>query len=271
MGGVTGGWISGVLSFARAVRGGVPAGDVKVARPEVSTPEHFGAPGDDSPPLSIDAAAGFGVEGTGRAVTVGYSDRKNAGIALPGEKRYVGRDEAGEIVSVSHMKRDGSLNESNDNASRVIAPDGTATFGNPTAATTIGADGRFIAANDEGSVALDPDGSFEVQNTHGRIELGADGALAMEVASFKLAVGGAVFEIGENGAIEITAPTFKISNGAGVFELGPGGVFLINGAMIDPSGDVRSAAGVSLTFHLTIGSPTAPAGPISNTGVPIPS
>lgn len=50
-----------------------------------------------------------------------------------------------------------------------------------------------------------------------------------------------------------------------------GAVTFSNGASITEDGDFISATGVSLNQHLHVGSASAPAGPVSNTGTPIPS
>lgn len=61
-----------------------------------------------------------------------------------------------------------------------------------------------------------------------------------------------------------------IENGTGHIRLGSDGVVTINGATIPLSGDVITAAGISLNTHIHEGSPTAPTGPITNTGQPVP-
>lgn len=61
-----------------------------------------------------------------------------------------------------------------------------------------------------------------------------------------------------------------IENGAGHIRMAPNGVVTINGATIPLSGDVITASGISLDTHIHQGSPTAPSGPISNTGAPVP-
>lgn len=64
-------------------------------------------------------------------------------------------------------------------------------------------------------------------------------------------------------------------NGSGFIRVGADGIVNINGVTINPASLVTTpndviAGTVHLKTHLHIGSPTAPLGPISNTGLPIP-
>lgn len=61
-----------------------------------------------------------------------------------------------------------------------------------------------------------------------------------------------------------------IENGFGHVRLEANGTVKINGATVTTGGDVVSAGGVSLSNHAHIGSPTAPSGPVSDTGAPKP-
>lgn len=63
--------------------------------------------------------------------------------------------------------------------------------------------------------------------------------------------------------------SIMIENGAGHIRMAADGTVTINGAIIPVSGDVISAASVSLNNHVHVGSPSAPSGPVSNTGVPV--
>lgn len=63
--------------------------------------------------------------------------------------------------------------------------------------------------------------------------------------------------------------SIMIENGAGHIRMAADGTVTINGATIPVSGDVISAASVSLNNHVHVGSPSAPSGPVSNTGVPV--
>lgn len=61
-----------------------------------------------------------------------------------------------------------------------------------------------------------------------------------------------------------------IENPAGHIRLEANGTVKINGATITAGGDVITAGGISLSNHIHLGSPTAPNGPVSDTGKPIP-
>lgn len=77
------------------------------------------------------------------------------------------------------------------------------------------------------SVHLKRDGRVEVQN----------------------ALGG--FILTKDGGLEVVATTIKLGNGIGSMELNALGFWTINGVSFPPSGDVISATGISLSFHLT--------------------
>lgn len=69
--------------------------------------------------------------------------------------------------------------------------------------------------------------------------------------------------------------SIAVENGAGFIRIGADGVVNINGVTIDPSSLVTTpndvkAGTIFLKTHKHIGSPTAPTGPISNTGSPTP-
>lgn len=64
--------------------------------------------------------------------------------------------------------------------------------------------------------------------------------------------------------------SIMIENGAGHIRMATDGTVTINGATIPLSGDVITAGGVSLDTHVHQGSPSAPSGPVSNTGAPVP-
>lgn len=65
----------------------------------------FSAPGDDSRPLPGDKAL---IDEEAEAI-VGYADTKNAGVALPGEKRTYARSEDGTVVGHVYLRRDGTI------------------------------------------------------------------------------------------------------------------------------------------------------------------
>lgn len=82
----------------------VKAGDV-----DTVTASQFGPPGDDSPPLPGDVAVIAEGDGTDDDAIVGYVDPRNAGVALPGERRFTARNEDGEVVGAIYMRRDGTI------------------------------------------------------------------------------------------------------------------------------------------------------------------
>jgi hypothetical protein len=73
------------------------------------TVEHLSPPGEDALPLPGDEVALEGAEGQGDTIAVGYADRKNPGVAEPGEKRQYARDEEGTIVCEVWLKKDGTI------------------------------------------------------------------------------------------------------------------------------------------------------------------
>jgi hypothetical protein len=145
-----------VLSFDRDTRDGVPIERVKVDLADEDAPadgvdptthEHHLAPGDDSPPLSGDYALLTEIEGgAGEEAISGYSDAKNAGTALPGEKRLYARNLDGDIVVHIHLKRDGSMEIANANGSVTLGADGNvAISGSLSVGGDVAADGEVTA------------------------------------------------------------------------------------------------------------------------------
>lgn len=185
------GFIGTVISTERSNDAGAPRVIVKILRDGLDplTFEMIAAPGDDSLPLPSDFCGAHEVDASGGFVAGGFTDSKNAGIALDGEKRIYSRDAAGVIHADVHLKNDGAI----------------------------------AITNDVGSISLAADGALSITNGPGSISMATDGTVN------------------------------------------------INGATISPIGDVKSATGVSLSFHTTAGSPTAPSGPVSPTGLPIPT
>lgn len=91
--------------------GDVPTLDVKVeiASGDNLTADHFDSSGVDAPPLPGDNALIVEHAGEGGGAVSGYHDPKNAGTALPGERRTYARDAAGTIVAEIWAKRDGTV------------------------------------------------------------------------------------------------------------------------------------------------------------------
>lgn len=89
-------------------------------------------------------------------------------------------------------------------------------------------DGSILISNDNGSVLLSPDGGALTTTPGGTFDAKADGSI-------------------------------KGDNGSGSFELQAGGNFLVNGVIIDPSGNITTPAAVSAatmaaTTSLTVAS-----------------
>lgn len=88
------------------------------------TAPHYADPGDDSCPLPGDYAALTEASGTGAEAATGYADVRNAGKALPGEKRIYGRDANGAVVGDLWIKRDGTIVGTNAGGSITLSPQG---------------------------------------------------------------------------------------------------------------------------------------------------
>ena len=95
--------LADVISSERVTEEGAPYLRVKLDPIDTITVPSFDAAGEDSPPLPGDKAV------CDDDHCVGFADVKNAGAALPGEKRMYARDENGTVVGVLYMKRDGTL------------------------------------------------------------------------------------------------------------------------------------------------------------------
>lgn len=233
------GFLGKVLSSVRVTRGGVNVTDVKVdpsgGAGEI-TIEHMGAPGDDSLPLDSDRVVGIPTGGTGRVVAGGYADTENEGVAVKGEKRLYSRDSEGDVRATLYLKKDGTIEIENAGVT-VRLEDGGAVEINNGSVT--------VKLEESGAVEVEASDAIEVRNESGDFSLSADGAL------------------------EANVTTLSIGNGAGTMSLDASGTWDFNGATIDPAGAVATALGRDLDTHLHIGSPTAPVGPISNTGVPV--
>lgn len=77
---------------------------------ELLTIEHVDSCGEDAPPLAGDYAAISESTGQGAVRSAGYTDTKNAGVALGGEKRIYARDpDTGAIVAEGWLKGNGDV------------------------------------------------------------------------------------------------------------------------------------------------------------------
>jgi len=233
------GFLARVLSFRRTTRNGARVEDVEVKPGGTSsvTLEQTGPPGDDSPPLDTDFAAGLDVEATGRGVAVGYADPKNAGQAAQGEKRFYSRDSSGDIQATIHLKGDGTIELRNASGS-----------------VTLQAAGDIEGENGGGSLKLSAGGDLEFQNGGGSLDFSSGGAVDVQAASM---------------AVNASS-SFKVDAGGASLEMA-GGVCTINGAQIDAAGLITDGIGTALDSHTHIGSPSAPLGAVSPTGIPVPA
>lgn len=71
--------------------------------------DHFADVGDDSQPLPGDYAALNDTSGTGGEQASGYADTRNAGKALPGEKRIYARKPDGSVACDVWLKGDETI------------------------------------------------------------------------------------------------------------------------------------------------------------------
>lgn len=121
-----------VLGVERAQRDGKELVEVRVdaGDDDPSTAEHWGPPGDDSPPLpGHDFAHLVETSGSGAEAAVGYQDVTNDGEAEPGEKRLYARNAAGAVVATVWLKGDGAVVVTNlGGKSLEMAPNGDVTI-----------------------------------------------------------------------------------------------------------------------------------------------
>jgi hypothetical protein len=127
------GFLAKVISFARTVVDGAQAPECTVDRDgdEVVTGYHFGAPGDDAPPLPGDIAYLGADTGAGVSQIVGYQDPLTVGKAAPGERRIYARSGPGVVAVDLWLKADGTLVATNlAGGELVLGPDGSGSVGN---------------------------------------------------------------------------------------------------------------------------------------------
>lgn len=88
----------------------VPTLDVKVdIAGDTTTADHFDSSGVDAPPLAGDNALIVEQAGEGNVAVSSYHDPKNAGTALPGERRTYARDVDGTVVAEIYSQRSGEV------------------------------------------------------------------------------------------------------------------------------------------------------------------
>ncbi len=122
------GGLEGDVGVYRAAGDDGPETEVDLGGGDVATADHYGAAGEDSPPLPEDTALLVPLEGDaesmGAAAYTDDTERK----ALKGEKRIYARDSDGTVVSEVHLKGDTSIEITQVGGSTVvIAADGSVT------------------------------------------------------------------------------------------------------------------------------------------------
>jgi hypothetical protein len=105
------GWLARVFGIEKKNDDGAHGVDVVVdlGGGNLATVEHFADPGEDSPPLTHDVAAGDDAPGQGNLQAYGYADTKNPSLASPGEKRTYARDPQGNTKCHVWQKGDGTI------------------------------------------------------------------------------------------------------------------------------------------------------------------
>lgn len=102
-----------VQSFERVTKDdGIQLTEVKVdvGGGQLFTLVHVDSCGEDAPPLPEDSAAMSDSTGQGTVRSAGYTDTKNAGVALGGEKRFYARSPAdGSVICSGWLHGDGMI------------------------------------------------------------------------------------------------------------------------------------------------------------------
>lgn len=159
--------IAEVITSDRYADDDGPQLDVRVDKTNATDCPHFGCAGDDSCPLPGDyAALDESDYSPGGEQITGYADGRNAGVALPGEKRIYARNSAGEPTAEVHLRGDGSITVENlINAGRFrIAANGEInlngviidTDGNISTPGNVSAEGDLRAYGEVTALALVP-------------------------------------------------------------------------------------------------------------------
>ena len=150
------GGLEGIVDAYRADGDDGPETDLDLGGSDLATADHFGAGGEDSPPLKGDWLTVTQLDGSTESLAaVAYSDDTTR-TAAAGEKRTYSRDSGGSVVAEVHMRGDGSV----------------------TVTRTAGS-----------SVAIASDGSITIDAGAGTISIDAAGAISISGASVSLANG----------------------------------------------------------------------------------
>lgn len=161
-------------------------GEIEGGEPDGGAMNHYGPPGDDSPPLIGDWALCVPEDGRSENLTaVAYSDETTR-VAEPGEvRRYARNAETGKIVSEIHLKGDGEIKIAQASGpSVVIAPDGEITLSSGPATVTIATDGEITLAGSSVSLAAGTSIGDYLVTLHAAltswVPFPADGGLALK-------------------------------------------------------------------------------------------
>ncbi len=152
------GLISRVLSYVKTKSQGASVSDVKhdPGGGANQTAHHFQDPNTDSAPLPGDFLITVNVQQTGSQEAVAYLDPNSSQVAEPGEHRTYSRDDGGTEKAQVYIKKDGTIEVSND-----------------TVTLTLSASGQATLANGSGSITLEPGGDVDINgaiiDTNGNI------------------------------------------------------------------------------------------------------
>lgn len=127
------GFLATVVAFERTTIAGAESPECTVDRDgdETLRAHHFGAPGDDAPPLPGDVGYLGDDAGAGAAQIVAYQDPSTRGVAAPGERRIYSRSGPGVVAVELWLKADGTLVAHNPvGAVLELGPDGSARLAN---------------------------------------------------------------------------------------------------------------------------------------------
>lgn len=144
--------------------------------------------------------------------------------------------------------------------------------------------GMSITLQESGSLSIDntPAGNSVVLDSGGDVIITAGSSIITAgnsgdinatngTSSLDLLASGAALLTGSGGSVGIAAGGgITMTTGTGSMDVNTdGSMDFGNGASITSSGDFVTASGRSLDGHVHNGSPTAPNGPVSNTGTPV--
>lgn len=167
------GYLAKVVSFARTVIAGEQTPEVRFDRDgdDTGSAHHFGAPGDDAPPLAGDVVYVGDDAGRGVVEALGYQDPMVAGTAEVGERRIYSRAAPGVVIAEVWLKRDGAIIAKTPAGELALAADGALVAKTPAGELSLGVDGSARIGNAVGELAVDAAG-----NVTWKTALGTNGA-----------------------------------------------------------------------------------------------